>query len=195
MSKKLFSLLTLASVMMSASAATTVTLWESPTPEGVQLDWGGRIEDAVVSPAKCADWQVGDKVEITVVKYDPTIDAWPQVLLKCAADWADMTPGQVMNDKEVPHTFTFEFDADLLDWAKEGGFYPSGIAVWISKMVYVPVNGSSAVEEVEAAEADAPVDVYSIQGVLVKRQVAPAAALEGLRPGLYIVGGKKVLVK
>ena len=42
---------------------------------------------------------------------------------------------------------------------------------------------------------DGPVDVYTIQGTIVKRQVERSQALEGLSRGLYIVGGKKVLVK
>ena len=40
-----------------------------------------------------------------------------------------------------------------------------------------------------------PVDVYSLQGVQLRQNVARDAALEGLPAGIYIVGGKKVVKK
>ena len=42
--------------------------------------------------------------------------------------------------------------------------------------------------------SDGKVDVYSIYGVLVRSKVNAATALEGLPNGVYIVGGKKVVV-
>ena len=39
------------------------------------------------------------------------------------------------------------------------------------------------------------VDVYSPDGVLLKHHVKGSAATEGLTKGIYIVGGKKGLVK
>ena len=41
---------------------------------------------------------------------------------------------------------------------------------------------------------DGKVDVYSIYGVLVRSKVNTATALEGLPNGVYVVGGKKVVV-
>ena len=41
---------------------------------------------------------------------------------------------------------------------------------------------------------DSKVDVYSIYGVLVRSKVNAATALDGLANGVYIVGGKKVVV-
>ncbi|MBQ1973714.1 MAG: hypothetical protein II222_05160, partial [Paraprevotella sp.] len=42
---------------------------------------------------------------------------------------------------------------------------------------------------------DALVDVYTLQGVLVRKDVKKSAALKGLNKGAYIVGGVKTLVK
>ena len=42
--------------------------------------------------------------------------------------------------------------------------------------------------------SDGKVDVYSIYGVLVRSKVNAATALEGLPNGVYVVGGKKVVV-
>lgn len=49
----------------------------------------------------------------------------------------------------------------------------------------------NAVEAIEAA--DALVDVYSVDGVMLKNGVERENALDGLAKGLYIVGGKKVV--
>ena len=55
-------------------------------------------------------------------------------------------------------------------------------------------DGTTGVEGI-AAEEDALVDVYTIGGVMVRSQVAASGATDGLAKGLYIVGGKKVVVK
>lgn len=55
-------------------------------------------------------------------------------------------------------------------------------------------GGTTGVEGI-AAEEDALVDVYTIGGVMVRSQVAASGATDGLAKGLYIVGGKKVVVK
>lgn len=47
----------------------------------------------------------------------------------------------------------------------------------------------------DAADADAPVDVYTLSGVKIRSQVAPSEATAGLAPGIYIVGTEKVAVK
>lgn len=62
-----------------------------------------------------------------------------------------------------------------------------GTAYFTNFKVYGPdtTSGVGAVEAVEAA----PAGVYNLMGVKV------AGSLEGLAPGLYIVGGKKVLVR
>lgn len=55
-------------------------------------------------------------------------------------------------------------------------------------------DGTTGVEGI-AAEEDALVDVYTIGGVQVRSQVEASGATDGLAKGLYIVGGKKVVVK
>ena len=66
----------------------------------------------------------------------------------------------------------------------------------VDKIVYVKgagmLNGISAAQVEDQAEK---VDVYSIDGVLIRRNVARANATGGLAKGIYIVGKKKVLVK
>ena len=45
------------------------------------------------------------------------------------------------------------------------------------------------------ADADATVDVYTLSGVCVRSQVKMSQALQGLQKGIYIVNGKKLLIK
>lgn len=55
------------------------------------------------------------------------------------------------------------------------------------------INGVSATKT--AVKATGKVDVYTIDGALVKRGVKAGEATKGLRRGIYIVGKQKVLVK
>ena len=50
------------------------------------------------------------------------------------------------------------------------------------------VDGTELVKNV-------PMDVYTISGVKVRSNVKAGVATKGLPKGIYIVGGKKVIVK
>ena len=52
-------------------------------------------------------------------------------------------------------------------------------------------EGGDGIETVTVA--DAKVNVYNLQGVVVKTNVNTANALDGLKQGIYIVNGKKVV--
>lgn len=54
-------------------------------------------------------------------------------------------------------------------------------------------GGNNAVESVDG-ETNLPLDIYTIQGVCLKYG-ASQEDIDALRPGLYIIGGKKVVVK
>ena len=51
------------------------------------------------------------------------------------------------------------------------------------------------IETVVASDPDEKVDVYTIDGVLVKRNVLRSAATEGLTKGIYIVGKRQGIGK
>lgn len=63
----------------------------------------------------------------------------------------------------------------------------------IINVVFGSDDFTSSVAGVRAADEDEPVDVYTLGGVMVRQQVTKDAALEGLRKGVYIVGGEKVV--
>ena len=66
----------------------------------------------------------------------------------------------------------------------------------VDKIIYVKGNGMlNGINEVVVSDEAEKVDVYTIDGVLVKRNVKAAEATRNLAKGIYIVGKKKVLVK
>ncbi len=66
-------------------------------------------------------------------------------------------------------------------------YTPSGI-----RISAVRLGDATGVEGV-VADATAKVDVYSLQGILLRSGVDAASALDGLPSGVYIAGGKKVV--
>lgn len=52
----------------------------------------------------------------------------------------------------------------------------------------------NSIEGIGGDEAGAVVDVYTLDGVLVKSGVGMSEAADGLQPGIYVMGGRKVLV-
>lgn len=61
-------------------------------------------------------------------------------------------------------------------------------------LVVTDTDPTTGIEDIFAGEENGPVDVYNLQGVLLKSNVDPANATEGLAKGVYIIGGKKVAV-
>ena len=66
----------------------------------------------------------------------------------------------------------------------------------VDKIVYVKGAGMlNDIKDVVIEDQKEKVDVYSIDGVLIRRNVARAGSTNGLAKGIYIVGKQKVLVK
>ena len=81
----------------------------------------------------------------------------------------------------------------LCPWLVEELIEPD---VEADKIIYVKGNGMlNDIKDVVIEDQKEKVDVYSIDGVLIRRNVARANATNGLAKGIYIVGKQKVLVK
>lgn len=98
-------------------------------------------------------------------------EGWDKVMNVCTLEPVHLEEGIYTMKVDLPynggmHLHSFEFSTEPLP--------------------YVGVNGVEA-------DTDAAVNVYSIDGTLLKKGVTRAEALEGLTKGLYIVGGKKVV--
>ena len=59
----------------------------------------------------------------------------------------------------------------------------------------IDFGDATGIENVQAGEADKLVDVVTLDGMTVKAGVKKSEALDGLQKGIYIVGGKKYVVK
>ena len=79
-------------------------------------------------------------------------------------------------------------DGDYIVWLPEGYFWVGNDQ---SKDVKYVIEG---VVSVETIGEDANFDIYSVNGMIIKRN-GNKADLKALDPGIYVVNGKKVLVK
>lgn len=79
------------------------------------------------------------------------------------------------------------------------GFWSLGNNPFTIEKVYLTDNDdlseNSSVENLVVFDGKAKVDVYSLDGVCVRRNVEAMHATDGLTSGFYIVGGNKVFIK
>ncbi len=59
----------------------------------------------------------------------------------------------------------------------------------------VTVTGTFTVDGIEEIVTERLVDVYTLQGVMVKRQISVDELKHELSRGIYIINGKKVVVR
>ena len=132
MIKQLLSLATVATMAFSANAEIK-TLWESSSAEGEQVNWSTQIPGTVFTAADCANYNGGDKIIVTVVKFDAALDAYPQIALKDGS-WGDLAAGVVVKNMTMPNDVTFSLTPTQVATMKEKGWFISGVAAWITKV-------------------------------------------------------------
>ena len=71
-------------------------------------------------------------------------------------------------------------------------FYLDNIYYWSFDTAYAAANNMTGISDVNVSGNAKTVDIYGVDGSLVKRA---ATSLSGLQKGLYIVNGKKIVVK
>lgn len=171
------------------------------------LDWWANAIKIPVSDFKAARPQVGDELAVTYTVPDGGGALKLQLL---EAGWSQhILPGFEKTEGYSTEHGTVHFEqsgtfkmpliaadvTDLTDAAANQALMLVGENFTVSKVELLR-KGESGVENIVAeADANAPVNVYNIAGQQVRANVAPAEAVEGLAPGFYIVGNKKVLVK
>lgn len=150
-------------------------------PEGV-LAYGERILGASVYVT------IPENTKELALEFD-AVPSWMQI---CNTSWTDMELEYVASEDGKTRTYTLTEEAiTTINEKKE--FVINGGGANVLK-VYIP-SSTSAVKAVEAVDANAGVDVYSVSGVKVKSGVSAAEAAQNLPRGLYIIGGKKVIVR
>ena len=72
---------------------------------------------------------------------------------------------------------------------------PAGSNVQAFILKGIDGDGTTTGIDGTVAEADATVNVYNLNGILVRQNVKMSEALDGLQKGIYIVNGTKKAVK
>lgn len=119
-------------------------------------------------------------------------DAVPEWAQLCDKSWTDKEfPSKTSNEgKTVTYTITPEFVTAV---ATDKEFIINGGGANVVK-VYYPSEGDDSGIAGIAAEKKI-VNVYDLAGRVVRHNIDSANAVNGLAKGIYIVNGKKVLVK
>lgn len=119
-------------------------------------------------------------------------DAVPEWAQLCDKSWTDKEfPSEASNEgKTVTYTITPEFVTAV---ATDKEFIINGGGANVVK-VYYPTEGAGSGIAGIAAEKKI-VNVYDLAGRVVRHNIDSANAVNGLAKGIYIVNGKKVLVK
>lgn len=160
-------------------------LWEGDPTE---MTWGA---GPTVSASKGAKLAAGDVMEITVSSLSAT-EEWPKVVCRCEDGWDEIFTVELWNDSEAtfPLVKSVVITDEMLPLLAKG-FNFGGVGAFIEK-VAVPKNGSKVAQLVSE---NAPISVYNMAGIRVRANVNSNEALKDLPAGLYIVNGKKVIVK
>lgn len=69
-------------------------------------------------------------------------------------------------------------------------YQPSGI-----RISTITLADAAGVNEIGAADCHKTVNVYNLQGVCVLKNVKPEEAVSQLSKGIYVIGGKKIVIK
>lgn len=100
-------------------------------------------------------------------------------------------PGNNTNYTEVTFPVTLEAGHQTLRIVDMAPYTPSGLRISTLTLR----SAGSGVDDIAVDGSDAPVSVYTLQGIAVRENVSPSEATVGLPAGIYIVGGRKVFVK
>ena len=105
-----------------------------------------------------------------------------------------------VNDRWATSMRVFANAADAVGveaFAQGGVVKVKELSAWVLQSDGDPYNPGAGIGDITGDNGNQSeyVDVYSISGAIVKRGVRAERALDTLLPGLYIISGKKVLVK
>ena len=119
-------------------------------------------------------------------------DAVPEWAQLCDKSWADKEfPSEASNEgKTITYTITPEFVTAV---AADKEFIINGGGANVVKVYYPTEDAGSGIAGIAAEKKI--VNVYDLAGRVVRHNVDSANAVNGLAKGIYIVNGKKVLVK
>lgn len=157
-----------------------------------EINWGGV---AYVDKHKFKDIKEGQILCIKVSDYEsPDDDAsW----IAHFGGWEGLSIGST--DME----FTFDSEkscidipltAKMVEGLKNDGFFVNGMGFHVRE-IRILDGATTGIGVISTITADKTVTVYNLYGAIVKKNVTLDSALEGLVSGIYIIGGRKVVIK
>lgn len=166
-----------------------IVLWEG---EPTLLTWGSQLgQTSATTAAKLA---AGNTLVVTVNSLEAS-EEWPKVICNDNS-WSQIFSVDLWDYKdsafplEASHVLT---EADIN--GMKDGFFFCGPGAIISRIVVKTGDDSGITDIIAGDRQEGPVNVYSITGQLVRANVAPANAAENLASGIYIINGKKMIVR
>lgn len=158
-------------------------LWIGNTT--LNADWGGT--PAKICPFEANIIEAGDTLQAYYTK--TADDAYMMINylsgeIEAQPDWQYFEGGQYF---EVTEDFVTALRAN------GSGFAIKGYSINITQVALVKAGGSDSVKAL--TEESETSDIYSVTGILLHKNVNVADILPSLPSGLYIAGGKKILVR
>ena len=163
-------------------------------------------DDAVIPAGTPVIYIVEGEYSTEAEKHSITFHAIVDGAVTSVPDTINGLVGQ-LDAINVPYEYAYPHaDSVNVDPAyQQLGYQRAHIAPWlvkelegeqVDKIIYVKGAGIlNGVANIKIEDAKEIVNVYSVDGVLVRRNVKRENAVNGLAKGIYIVGKEKVLVK
>ena len=155
----------------SVEFGSAITALEAPTKEGYTFSGWSEIPETM--PAKDVTIEGSFSINTYTITYmvDGEVYATEQIAYGSAI---------VLKDAPVKEGYIFS------GWSEAPETMPAEDVV---------IEGTFTVDGIEAVVTNRLVDVYTLQGVMVKRQVPVEELEQELPDGIYIVHGKKMVIK
>jgi hypothetical protein len=106
------------------------------------------------------------------------------------------------SEKGVWKVMNWDFELDATTTVELSAGYATSAAVGVANQTLLYIDNIRLLTAASSTKIDgvythptSAVDVYSLTGIRLRSNVAPENATNGLLPGIYVVGGKKVAVK
>lgn len=166
-------------------------LWANESSPAL-IDWSNII--IRISAEKCRSIRQGDQIAVTVTKINDS--GWPKYWICPEGTDRTIFEQDTYPDRgqQMPRTYTHTVSSpQLADMSS--GMYIKGENCYVSKVTLQSKSGTGTGVETWTDETEIRSDLYTLQGIAVRRDVTLKEALEGLPAGIYIFNNKKILVK
>lgn len=149
-----------------------------------------------VTAAQAAKIKAGDKLSITVSEIGNISGKYPKVMLRCDDGWTAIHQFDIWYDrgKQMPIVYTVTVTDDMLGQLHKG-FFLGGEDCKVTRLELLSRSTSGIDSTVAAPDTPLRSDLYTIQGILLHRDVTLDEVRDRLPAGLYIHGGRKILIR